>query len=345
MSGSFTSDDCALCDGRGTIAPMLVYAGIDEAGYGPMLGPLCVACSVFTIADHDPDTAGPCDLWKRLNKAICRQKSDSRRRIAVDDSKKLKLANDSKAHPLRYLERAILAFHTAATESCPTCDDQLLRDLQTTIAPMPWYDSSTPLPVGQTADEVRIAASRLRKAMMEQRITCELLRCEAIDVEAFNRQTELVGSKSTINFGAVMRLADAVWNTWPAAHPRIVVDRQGGRRRYLDELLLAYPDAKVQILAESDTLSRYRLERNGSLLTISFAVEAEAKHLPVALASMTAKYVRELFMIRLNRYFRSHMPELKPTAGYTEDARRYLAEIEPLIANLAVNPEALVRRL
>ena len=33
---------------------MLVYAGIDEAGYGPMFGPLVIARSVFTLADADP---------------------------------------------------------------------------------------------------------------------------------------------------------------------------------------------------------------------------------------------------------------------------------------------------
>src|SRR5262245_10587254 len=89
---------------------MLVYAGIDEAGYGPMLGPLCVACTSFVIRDHDPDTAGACDLWKRLKKSICRKRTDKKRRIAIDDSKKLKLANDAPAHPLRFLERGVLSF-------------------------------------------------------------------------------------------------------------------------------------------------------------------------------------------------------------------------------------------
>jgi hypothetical protein len=63
----------------------------------------------------------------------------------------------------------------------------------------------------------------------------------------------------------------------------------------------------------------------------------------VALASMTAKYVRELLMMRLNRYFRSHMPELKPTAGYVEDGRRYIGDIEPLIARLGVDRRSLIR--
>jgi hypothetical protein len=57
---------------------------------------------------------------------------------------------------------------------------------------------------------------------------------------------------------------------------------------------------------------------------VIFEVEAEARHFPVALASMTAKLVRELAMMRFNRYWSGRMAELKPTAGYRNDAHRWL---------------------
>jgi hypothetical protein len=63
----------------------------------------------------------------------------------------------------------------------------------------------------------------------------------------------------------------------------------------------------------------------------------------VALASMIAKYVRELHMARLNRFFTGHMPELKPTAGYFTDARRYLREIAPVIDELGLSRPSLIR--
>ena len=47
---------------------MLIYAGIDEAGYGPMLGPLCVGSSVFVMESHEDDGRVP-DLWKHLDRA------------------------------------------------------------------------------------------------------------------------------------------------------------------------------------------------------------------------------------------------------------------------------------
>jgi hypothetical protein len=58
---------------------------------------------------------------------------------------------------------------------------------------------------------------------------------------------------------------------------------------------------------------------------------------------MTAKYLRELRMARLNAFFAERLPGLAPTAGYVQDGRRFLAEIEPLLASAGVQRDALVR--
>ena len=78
-------------------------------------------------------------------------------------------------------------------------------------------------------------------------------------------------------------------------------------------------------------------------MTISFMRESESRHLPVALASMAAKYVRELAMDRLNAFFADHIDDLKPTAGYVQDGRRFLADVEPVIRSLSLDRSALVR--
>ena len=85
------------------------------------------------------------------------------------------------------------------------------------------------------------------------------------------------------------------------------------------------------MLVESPEMSRYSLVLRDEISTspfpetkISFQTESETVHMPIALASMIAKYVRELAMIRFNTYWQAKMPELKPTAGYVTDARRWL---------------------
>jgi ribonuclease HII len=325
---------------------MLIYAGIDEAGYGPMLGPLCVACTVFVLKDHDADDGQP-NLWALLKSGVCRKSRDSKRRIAVDDSKRLKGANSAtKTHPLAHLERGVLAFVRQSTDELPATDEDLCRHLGVDIAGAPWYGSTTPLPVAQRADMLRIAASRLHRCLERAGIECALMACEAIDAECFNRDVARTGSKACVNLEAAMRLIDRVRRRWPDEHPRVVIDRHGGRTHYREELQLAFPDASISVLAESPAVSRYRLEGMASAagsLTVSFAPESEDRHFPTALASMTAKYVRELHMARLNRFFTARVPELKPTAGYVQDARRFVEEIEPVIDALGVARQTLIR--
>ncbi len=318
---------------------MLLYAGIDEAGYGPMLGPLCVGCAAFALHDDagrpGPDAAP--DLWKLLRRGVCRNPRDRRRRLAIDDSKKLKRPNQSE-QPLVHLERAVLAFAPAATS-----DEDLFARLGVSVPDLPWYASVTALPLAHGADELRVAAAPLRRAMEAAGVGCQLLACEAVSAEALNRRVQAMGNKAAVNLGFAMQRLEELWRRWPGECLRVVVDRQGGRTRYLRALHLCFPDARIRVLAEDAGESRYRLGRAGGELTVSFVPGSETRHFPVALASMVAKYVRELFMLRMNRFFQARVPHLRPTAGYVADARRYLVEIKPVIERLEVPARTLVR--
>ena len=155
----------------------------------------------------------------------------------------------------------------------------------------------------------------------------------------------------------------------------MVCDAQGGRTDYHDYLSRAIPGSRVTTLEQSSARSRYviegelpcaiggevvmsgaesgepdgecesaspRWERKPRAITITFMPEAETSHLPVALASMLAKLTRELMMHRFNRYWTGRMPDLKPTAGYTLDARRWLADVGDRVSR--TERATLVRR-
>jgi ribonuclease HII len=64
---------------------MTILMGIDEAGLGPILGPLAVSAAVFRVSDEDLDTS----LWSLLAPQVSRKVSRKRRALAVADSKSL----------------------------------------------------------------------------------------------------------------------------------------------------------------------------------------------------------------------------------------------------------------
>ena len=78
---------------------------------------------------------------------------------------------------------------------------------------------------------------------------------------------------------------------------------------------------------------------------ITFAEKAETRAFTVALASCLAKYARELAMGAFNRYFGALQPDLKPTAGYTSDGRRWLRDATPMLRRAGIAREVLVERL
>jgi len=320
---------------------MLIYAGLDEAGYGPMLGPLCVAATSFII--HDATTGGdPPDLWTRLSSVICREKRDGRKRVAIDDSKKLKGANGGRTHPLLHLERGVLAFLGACAD-VPEDDAGFFAAVGASTPSEPWMTTTTALPLTQDLMTLRMQVNRVRRAMSSAGIELGLMRCEMIEPGRFNDQVERMGSKSIVNMGAMIRLIELIRTSWPDAEPTIVADRQGGRVRYYEELRAAWPTSRIRVEVERPEESRYSVTVDGQRLSIRFLREAEACHAPVALASMLAKYTRELAMIRLNRFFCDQVPDLAPTAGYVADARRYLTEIEPVLRSFGIDRRKLAR--
>jgi len=334
---------------------VLYYAGIDEAGYGPMLGPLCVATSIVAIDDADP-ADGPPDLWSRLDSVVCTAARDAKRRIAVADSKRLKGSNQAKAHPLRHLERGVLSFLACTPSDSddghapPLTDDALFARLGTglpTAVSTPWYRSTTPLPVAHDPDAIALDAARLHRGLNAAGVRVLGLRAEAVDAGEFNRRLTAGIGKAGINLDAAVRLVAAIRGAVravdPGAVPRIVCDRQGGRAYYREWLQDCFPEASIRILGETDTVSRYRLDAPDGGFVIGFETGSEDRHLPVALASMTAKYLRELAMVRLNRFFRDALPEVKPTAGYVRDGRRFLSEVRPVIESQRLEPAELVR--
>lgn len=333
---------------------MYVYAGIDEAGYGPMYGPLVVGCSVLVLPDR-PSDAKPPAMWELLKPAVCDRLRGRNGRIAINDSKKL----TTKAAGIKHLELGLLAFLGTDNTSNPPDHVGDWLDLigetrhnaagEEGLDNLPWYKPCEDrpwqtLPRASTKDEVTLATGMLGRACRDAGVRFAGYQAQVVYEDHFNQRVALTRSKASVSFTAVARHLVQLMNSFGDHHPHVAVDRQSGRVRYRELLAQVFDGCAIDVLGENDRISAYRVKKKSSKqMTISFIVEAETHHMPVALASMTAKYTRELLMQRFNAYFTAIAPQTAPTAGYGQDANRWRDEVITLLAGAGIDHQRLRR--
>ncbi|QQE13327.1 hypothetical protein JD969_07675 [Planctomycetota bacterium] len=343
---------------------MFIYAGIDEAGYGPLLGPLLIGRSIFAFHAEDSQSYQWDNLpnvWNLLEKAVTRKLVGRKHRITIGDSKKL----ITKAAGVKHLETGLLSFAkltpswkkyaapndpTEAAISLSSLFDLFGEQSHHDLSGMPWYEvnESHPwqlLPTASEAGEIAIASGMLKREMAQVGIEILDLGAAVVFENRFNQMATATRNKASTSFTFVAQHLHHIWQNHGTHNPCVCVDRQGGRTRYLRVLQTNFPDASIRILDESTDRSAYQLTQDNRQMCITFETKGEDKHFPIALASMVCKYSRELLMHRINTFFQSHAPELKPTKGYTQDGRRFLEDLAPLLPSLQIAAEDMMRIL
>jgi hypothetical protein len=341
---------------------VLIYAGIDEAGYGPMLGPLCVGLTVIGLAQEGEPVSragsahhdgAPPDLWSMLAPVVWRSAKDAEKHhgVAIDDSKRLKLSNQLKTkHPLVHLEKGVLCCGRACwgERHAEIGDDEALK----AALGCPCADEGDPLvlPLANDAGALRLTGVKVGGAFDRAGVRVLDLSCRRLEAGVFNERLGRLGTKASVSWSLVQELVARLWHSHALKEvsetPRLVLDRQGGRTSYAPALRACVgDDVQVETVGERSERSVYELGAgDGRRLRVIVQKEAENDHLPVALASMTAKLVRELAMERFNRAWAARLPELKPTAGYVTDARRWLSDVRATGAVAEGELTPLIRR-
>ena len=304
---------------------MNYLAGVDEAGLGPVLGPLVVA----GVAMVGPEGQDP---WRLLRKTVSRTKNE-RGKLRVADSKKVYPGPEGLAR----LERTALGFYTAWHGSLPPTLESLLASFAADLRRLracPWYaDLSLPLPLAAERGEVELQAHLLARNLATASIRIHRLAARAVDAEEFNELIATTDNKSRAHFHPYGEVIGELLRECPADTPgHLVADRCGGITHYVPSLRRAYPRARIETLREDESVSSYQITARHGPVQLSFAVEGEERSFPTALASCLAKYVRELMVHLLNRWFQARMPGLRATAGYYQDGRRFLADVGPIVA-------------
>jgi len=326
--------------------------GIDEAGYGPLLGPLVVSAVAFdvpvSIMQELKDPAAGPDLWALLRNSIAPKPGRREARLAVADSKKLHGPKGS-SRGISLLERAALAFLGQDGDPPATLYALLERVAPEAIDNLrqyPWYTvSDIALPTRVTRDDLATQSNALRNDLAGTGIRFRGAWSEVLPEGHFNRLVTNTHNKAVVLFGLTVRLIQRVADDLGPRPLRVWVDRQGGRTGYRRPLMTAFEDARLEIIEESPERSSYRLTRRPAPWMVRFVQKGESHHLPIALASIYSKYLRELLMGCFNQYWSMHVKDLRPTGGYYQDGQRFLADIDEAVNRLGVQRDMLIRSL
>ena len=281
----------------------MILCGMDEAGYGPKLGPLAVGATVLPA----PLPRKPCP-------------------VTVADSKKVY----TPARGLSALERTVLSF-AGQRLSLDGLTYRRFREAAAGPLPdLPWY-GDFPLPCATA--EVAVPAVRRWLGRREFYFAARL-----VEPDGINRVT----NKADLLFATVAELVRDLLGRFPEEPMTFRIGKQGGRRFYGPLLATAF-GALVRVETEEPDRSAYAAALGGREVIFEFLEDGEDRDFLLALSSNFAKYLREGAMRLFNAYWKEHIGGIAPTAGYGTDGTRFYREIEPEMSRLRLSPALVWR--
>ncbi len=328
----------------------LRWIGLDEAGLGPNLGPLVMTATVWetplawwpsTTQAQFPQSlnAASNTFWASQSSAITQTTSRDETRLHIADSKAVYSTSRGLDSLAASVHGLLHVWHDGTNSPCKNLpasigdlvdlvEQSLSAKRQTSEIIEPWFADlkAVSLP-GQPLTPVQESAiSNWLNVCHEAQIELTAIHSRVVMTPEFNRRVKSTGNKSTavseVAFELMQQAVQQVLAIDPAAPILLLSDQHGGRKNY--EALLAnyFPDVWWKTLPASGE-GRYYLAEN---ILASFAPRSES-YLPVAAASLICKYLRECCMHAFNRWWLQQLPQIQPTQGYPQDARRFRAEI------------------
>jgi hypothetical protein len=303
---------------------------------------------------------GPVDLYRLLRAIIC--KSASEKRIAIADSKVLYKPGLG----LRQLERGIHAVLDATGQSAARWSalrTACVADPSGHCPQQCWHDGfDCEIPADATANEMSHLSARFSRACGAVGTRPLAIRARYIFPAEFNELVAHYGSKgaalSHVTVGLLREVIHDVGSRYgycgesgssfdssaPTLQPPIfaLCDKHGGRNYYTALLQHHFSDHWVNPTHESHVESRYEWGPAEARVRVVFRMQGE-RFLPTALASMTAKYLRELAMRPFNEFWCARVPGLRPTAGYPMDSHRFRKAIAAKQRELGIDDHVIWR--
>ncbi|MEO0325805.1 MAG: hypothetical protein AAF447_22830 [Myxococcota bacterium] len=279
----------------------MLVVGVDENGMGPRLGPLVATAVSLELRRYEPGRL------RRRGNAL--RVGDSKRfgafgRMAELEGLTLALAERELGRPVRDADALLdaLSLDGAAGRRAPCPGGTSTAQCWTPLA-LPAF--------GGDAEEGRARLARLEGRALRVRRVRTTWACAGTLNAAM---AEGIG-KLDVDLRLFERLlldARAALGGPLDARCGMI----GGLRHYVPRF---HRLQEAVVLREGRGVSRYRVPALG---TVSFEVKADDRHLPVGLASMVGKVVRELAMRRIVSHYQALDGSLRTASGYHDPVTR-----------------------
>ena len=317
--------------------------GTDEAGYGPNLGPLVVSCVVWEMTDdQNADCRKNHDFLEEFEQRLAPLVAETPAKLGKNG--KIMLVGDSKklytTGKLQILCDAVLAATCLLEQKpahWPDVFAQLLpEDAEEFVAQNACLFEALNDELNFLPENYHAAANRIAEVLTQIGVTLYDIKAKMISPRNFNQILDRLGNKSTLLTETTLGLVKNAIDRLTDGNITVLCDKHGGRNRYTDAIYQFFPDdGWIQVITEGTPLSVYRFNSQGRDIEFRFQSKAD-RHIPAALASMTAKLLRELAMLAFNRFWQQRVDNLQPTAGYPVDALRFFGQIEEVCKNAGI---------
>jgi len=317
--------------------------GIDENGYGPVLGPLIVTSASLKLQSES--FAPVPDLWRLLG--IKKDPGSNSKGLLVVDSKMV--FNTSRKKELA-AEETVLAFFYLCFGFLPESADQFLNvviDPSTTTYNPSCFCWKNDLSLQLNPERRRHIlqnAEKLRKRAQQKGVTLEKPRCFLLCPSLFN-----AGLKSRNKSDLVLEAGlNLIRRHGTDGQFHACLGKVGGLRYYQEHISALFgPQCTVTPTREEKNNSAYKLNKAGkSVGTITYLQDGEENSFLIALSSFFGKYTRDLFWKKTREFFNIPGQSLSLNAsGYRDPlTKRFIRETEELRKKLNIPDDCFLRR-